>query len=128
MDIIPVNDQLIIDARLPVQDIGYIEIGQMAVISLASADGQRFKQLDGEVTFISPDSIIPQGNNPSAPNTAYYKIRIMTYQNYFEGDGQKYHLYPGVQVSVSILTGSRSIISYLFDPFLRSLKTSLKER
>jgi membrane fusion protein, adhesin transport system len=128
LDIIPTGDQLIIDARLPVQDIGYIKIGQPAVVRLASADGMRFNKIDGRVTFISPDTIIPKNATHKEKAEPYYKIRLVTDKNYFEGGGQRYQLYPGVQVSVNIPTGSRTILSYILAPFISSFDNAMKER
>lgn len=131
LDIIPSGDQLIVDARLPVQDIGYIKLGQNAVIRLASNDGMRFDKLDGKVTFISPDTISStpdsKQQNHEEKNAPYYKVRIVTNKDHFSNGGIKYKLYPGVQVSVNILTGTRSILSYVLDPFLNNLHEALRE-
>lgn len=128
LDIIPSNDQLIIDAKLPVKDIGYIKIGQAATIQLASPDASHFAKIEGKVTFISPDTILPDNNDVSGMPEPYYKVRIVTDKDHFSGRGLKYKLYPGVHVSVNILTGSRSIMSYLLSPFSNSFHNALKER
>ncbi|GJM06288.1 MAG: HlyD family type I secretion periplasmic adaptor subunit [marine bacterium B5-7] len=122
LDIIPSGDQLVIEARLPVQDVGYIEVGQKAIIRLASGDATRFNHLEGEVVFISPDTITQPEQDP------YYRVRVVTESDHFKGRGLKYQLYPGIQVSVSIITGSRSIMAYLLDPFIGAMRTALNER
>ena len=57
-DIVPAGDRLVIEAKLPTQDIGYVAAGQLAVIKLASADAMRFGGLDGNVVSVSPDTLI----------------------------------------------------------------------
>lgn len=122
LDIIPSGDQLVIEAHLPVQDIGYVDVGQRAVIRLASRDATRFDHLEGEVVFISPDTTSPDEGEP------YYRVRVVTDRDHFKGRGITYKLYPGVQVMVGIITGDRSILSYLLDPFIGAMHTAMNER
>lgn len=121
-DVVPEGDRLIVEAKLPTQEIGYVHPGQEAVVTLASADAVRFGQLKGEVILVSPDTI--QG----ADRIPYYKVRIATERDYFERAGARYRLVPGVQVLCSIRTGRRSVLAYLTDPFRRSAATALRER
>lgn len=122
LDIVPADDRLIIEAKLPPQDIGYVHPGQTALVTLASADSNRFGNLNGTVVHVSPDTIVsPEGE-------AFYKIRISTENSYFERDSLRYSLLPGVQVMASIRTGQRSILAYISDPFLASARTALRER
>ncbi len=122
LDIVPGDDRLVIEARLPTQDIGYIEIGQPARIQLASAEAVRFGTLEGKVINISPDTIVTQEGAP------YYKIRIQTDQDYFERGDLRYRLSPGMQVQSSIQTGTRTVLRYLLDPYIGKMSFALKER
>lgn len=131
LDIIPINDRLIIDARLNVDDIGFVKIGQPATIRLASSDGMNFKKIQGRVTFISADTVTPDDKEKSgdqSPMAPYYKVRIVSDTDHFTGNGMTYKLHPGVQVSVNILTGTRSVMTYLLSPFIRSLDEIMHER
>jgi len=121
-DVVPEGDRLIVEAKLATQEIGYVHAGQEAVVTLASSDAVRFGQLKGEVILVSPDTI--QG----ADRIPYYKVRIATERDYFERAGARYRLVPGVQVLCSIQTGTRSVLAYLADPFIRSMSTALRER
>ena len=121
-DVVPVGDRLIIEARLPTQDIGYVLPGQTALVMLASSDATRFGNLKGEVVQVSPDAIEADGGAP------FYKVRIATEKDFFERHGVIYRLVPGVQVTCSIRTGQRSVLAYLTDPFLGSFQTALRER
>lgn len=121
-DIVPVSDRLVIEARLPAQDIGYVRAGQPVLVSLASADSIRFGRIEGEVTNVSPDTIDTQEGIP------YYKVRVETGANQFESGAVTYELVPGVQVACAIRTGQRSVLAYLLDPVMSSVQTALRER
>ena len=55
-EIVPVDDSLVVDARLPVEDIGFVHAGQTVQLSLTSADSQQFGTIDGEVVGVAPDA------------------------------------------------------------------------
>jgi membrane fusion protein, adhesin transport system len=122
VDIVPGEDRLVIEAKLPTQDIGYIEIGQEVDVKLASADAARFGSLVGEVTQISPDSLVSDDGVP------YYKVRVETDKSFFERGDQRYQLFPGMQVMANIKTGGRTVFQYLFDPMMRGMGDALQER
>jgi len=122
IDVVPAGDRLIIEAKLAPQEIGYVQPGQKALVSLASADAVRFGQLDGEVVHVSPDTI------ETSDGQAFYKVRIATKQDYFQYQTLRYRLVPGVQVMASIRTGQRSVLAYLTDPFINSARAAMRER
>lgn len=122
LDIVPADDRLVIEAKLPAQDVGYVAIGQLAKVKLASADAIRFGRLDGRVVRISPDTIVTEDNLP------YYKVRVEVDAEYFERRGARYLLVPGVVVICSIQTGRRSVMEYLLDPFLGAFQAAMQER
>lgn len=122
MNIVPSEDRLIIEARLPIQDIGYVAVGQTAVVKLASRDARRFGNLAGQVASISPDTLTTEQGHP------FYAVRVETDNGYFEKAGNRYQLYPGMLVQVYIHTGKRTVLEYLFSPFIDSLGTALHER
>lgn len=122
MDIVPAGDKLIIEAHLPISDIGFVDKGQLAVIQLASADSRRFGKLEGTVTQVSPDAFTTDDG------LMYYTVRIDTDQDHFEKNNHVYRLYPGIMVQVFIHIGQRSVLEYLLDPFLTTLNNSLQER
>lgn len=122
IEMVPAGDMLLIEAKLPPQDVGFVQVGQTAQIRLASADATRLGKLDGKVIHISPDSIVDE------EGVAFYKVRIETEQNFFERNDLKYFLFPGVQVSAGIVTGERTVFEYLFEPFLGGMERALRER
>ena len=121
-DVVPSGDRLIIEARLPTQDIGYVQSGQAVLIKLTSADAMRFGGLDGTVTTVSPDTLITEDGQP------YYKVRIETVSDRFQHGALQYRLFPGMQVIASIHTGERTVLEYMADPFLNNMSGAMGER
>jgi adhesin transport system membrane fusion protein len=122
LDIVPAGDRLIVEARLPVYDVGHVRVGQAAKIRLASAESARFGSLDGTVVHVSPDTLV---NDRGA---AYYRVRIETAADHFLSGAQIYRLFPGVQVEANIITGTRTVLQYILDPFLGYADQAMQER
>ena len=122
VDIVPEDDRLVVEAKLPTQDIGYVVEGQPAMVRLASAESNRFGGLDGKVVAVSPDTLLTPDGMP------FYKVRIETERGYFESGTLRYNLFPGMQVVANIRTGTRSVIEYLLDPYLSRLTEAMHER
>ena len=122
VDIVPGDDRLVIEARLPTQDIGFVRAGQNALIKLASPDVVRFDNLEGKVITVSPDTLTAPDGQP------FYRVRIETRRDYFKRGSDQYQLFPGMQVIASIHTGERTVMQYLVDPFLSSVDDALTER
>lgn len=122
LDIVPLGDKLIIEARLALGDIGYIQAGQTATVKLPTGDARMFGNLDGVVKNISPDAITtPEGET-------YYRVLVETAKDHFEREGHLYQLYPGMQLLVSIKTGERTVLEYLVYPYFDTLYRGLQER
>ncbi|MCW2249438.1 adhesin transport system membrane fusion protein [Azospirillum fermentarium] len=122
VELVPADSQLVIDARLPVQDIGYVQTGQEVSVTLASSDASRFGHIVGHVRTISPDTLV------DADKQSYYKVRIALDSRSFQYGGRRYDLYPGVRVVCSILTGQRTVLDYVLSPILSGLHRGLQER
>ncbi len=121
-EIVPIGDNLIVEAKLRTQDIGYIAVGQTATVKLASSDAVRFGDLKGEVAEVSPDTLISEDGQP------FYRVKIELARDYFEKGGERYALYPGMQVQTSILTGERTVMAYILDPLLYRMNDAFQER
>jgi adhesin transport system membrane fusion protein len=122
LDIVPKDDSLVVDARLPIRDIGFVQTGQKAVIRLASRDARYFGSIKGKVTRISPDAYAAQDGE------TFYTARIETAARSFTSNGHEYRLYPGVQVVAYIHTGKRTVLEYFIEPYLNTLDQALQER
>ena len=120
--LVPGDDRLIVEAQLPPQEIGYVKVGQHALIKLNSADLTRFGHIDGTVAQVSPDRLtLPDG-------TPYFRVRIDAERSYFEHKDTRFDLYPGTQVIASIQTGKRTILDYVVSPLLGGAGEAFRER
>lgn len=122
LDIVPAGDKLVIEAHLPLGDIGYVQPGQPATVKLATGDARMFGNLDGTVKHISPDAITKPEEG------TYYKVLVETEVDRFEKDGRRYQLYPGMRVLVGIKTGERTVMEYLVYPYFDTLYHGMHER
>ena len=122
LNIVPTGEELIVEAKLKTADIGFVKKGQSSTVRLASADAINFGNINGIVNKISPDAIQDDNGN------TFYKVEIKTDKNFFEHNNQKYNLTPGVEVTVNILTGERTIAEYLLNPILNISSNALRER
>jgi len=122
MDIVPVDDRLIVQALLAIEDIGYVRIGQDVDVRLASRDARRFGKIEGRIVSISPDAV------SGGTGQSFYPINVRTEKNGFENGANRYRLYPGMQVLVSIHLGSRSVLSFFLDRFMTTATFTFQER
>jgi len=122
LDIVPDGKRLLIEARLPVEEIGYVRRGQRARVRLASGDARRFGALPGRVVFVSPDATVDENKRP------FYIIHVNADADRFDNGFQSYRLSPGLRVVVSIHIGDRSVLEYLLGPFLNSFTFAMAER
>ena len=124
LDIVPTKDNLIVEARLPNSDVGFVEPGQSAVVKLSSSDSVNFGQIDATVIQISPDT--EQDENDK--RVVFYKILLETEKNFFQSKDKIYQLVPGVKVVASIHIGQRTLANYLLSPFIGGIGESFQER
>jgi membrane fusion protein, adhesin transport system len=121
-DIVPADAGLLVEAKLPVSEIGFVRQGQEARVKLASRDARRFGHLEGKVVHVSPDRFAtPDGHT-------FYTVRIQTEKDRFESGPEVYSLYPGMALMAFIHTGKRTVLAYLLDPFIDSVGSALQER
>ena len=119
--LVPLDQKLIVQGQLQVKDRGYIEVGQTAKIKLASSEAFTYLPIDAKLISISPDAV--QGQTMS-----YYEIELELDSQVFENGDMQYKLVPGVQVHIFVLTGERTILSYVTTPFHNSIGQALQER
>jgi adhesin transport system membrane fusion protein len=121
LDIVPLNDTLVVEAQISPTDIGFISTGMHATIKVTAFDFGSYGGLDGIVEHISPDTITDKREQ------TYYRVLIRTSSNTLFKNGVAHSILPGMQVEVDILTGSKSVFSYLMKPFTRALENSMTE-
>ena len=119
--LVPLDQTLIVQGQLQVKDRGYVEVGQSAKIKLASSEAYTYLPIGAKIISISPDAV--QGQTMS-----YYEIELELDSQAFTNGEMQYKLVPGVQVHVFILTGERTVLSYITTPFQNGFGQALQER
>jgi membrane fusion protein, adhesin transport system len=123
MQVIPIGDKLLVEARILPSDIAFIKVGDRANVKVTAYDFSVFGGIDGRVQQISADSVFDE-----VERQAYYTVLIETDRSYISRRGQRLPIVPGMICDVEILTGSRSILSYLLKPVNKAFDRALTER
>lgn len=124
MTIVPLDEQLLIEARISPRDIAFIRPGQEALVKITAYDYSIYGGLDGKVTVISPDTI----RDEVKQDQFYYRVYIRTDKDKLTNKaGQQFSITPGMVATVDIKTGNKTIIDYLIKPFNKA-KEALRER
>lgn len=119
--LVPLNQKLIVNGRLLVKDRGYVTVGMDAKVRLANQDQLKFDSISAEIISISPDAVQSQ-------NAAWYDIELEIEREFFTSGDTTYNLVPGIHVYVFILTGERTVLSYITTPFHNGVGQALQER
>lgn len=122
MEIIPVSRRLVVEARVSPRDIGYIKPGAQVRIKVSSFDFSRYGAVEGNVDFITATTFMDERGQP------YYRARIVLSQDYVGGAAGVNALMPGMTVEADIVTGEKSVLSYLLKPLHRALSSAMTER
>nr|WP_232799217.1 HlyD family type I secretion periplasmic adaptor subunit [Proteus vulgaris] len=124
MDIVPLEDTLIIEAKISPKDIAFIHPGQQAKIKITAYDYAIYGGLEGTVSVISPDTVKDEVKS----DVTYYKIYVKTDKDYLVNKaGKSFSITPGMIASVEITTGSKTVLQYLIKPF-NKINEALRER
>lgn len=118
-EIIPIDDQLIIEAKIAPKDIAFITLEQAAVVRFSAYDFSIYGGMRAEVTHISADSITDDKDN------TYYIVRLQTISTIGESPLE---ILPGMTAEVDIITGERSIIDFILKPLKKAASTAFTER
>jgi membrane fusion protein, adhesin transport system len=124
MEIIPLDDQLLIETRIEPRDIAFIRPGQPAKVKITAYDSAIYGELDGKVSSISPDTI----QDEARPEVHYYRVYVRTTTNYLRNKvGRRFSITPGMIANVDVHTGQRTVLQYLLKPFNKA-KEAMRER
>jgi membrane fusion protein, adhesin transport system len=134
LEIIPVQEEMLVEAFVPPNEVAYLKIGQPATIKLSAFDFGHFGGLEGEVELISADALTDESKsgaratpNPVNIEPGFYKILIKILNPGIERKGMKLTPQPGMVATVDILTDHKTVLEYLFRP-AQTLKEALRER
>lgn len=124
MTLVPLDDQMVIEAKISPRDVAFIHPGQAALVKITAYDYSIYGGLQGEVMMISPDTI----QDDVKRDVYFYRVYIRTNTNHLENkQGKEFPIFPGMIATVDIKTGSKSILDYLLKP-LNKAKEALRER
>ncbi len=119
VEIVPLDDNLVLEAKVAPRDIAFIRPDQAATVKFTAYDFSIYGGLEAKVENISPDTIVDERGN------AFYLVRVRTTQPNFSA---KMPIIPGMTAEVDILTGNKTVMSYLLKPVLKGKAYALSER
>jgi adhesin transport system membrane fusion protein len=122
VEIVPLEDTLVIEAKIKPSDIGFLRPDQEAKVKFTAYDFTVYGGLDAKLEHISADSITDEQGD------SYYSVRLRTTKNYIGPELNPLPIIPGMVASVDILTGKKTILSYLLKPVLRAKHMALREQ
>ncbi|MBK20239.1 MAG: hypothetical protein CMM52_15515 [Rhodospirillaceae bacterium] len=121
-EIVPMDKELIVEAKVQPIDIGHISVGQNAKIKVTTYDVARFGAIEGTVTKISATTFKERNDE------VYYKANIQLEKNYVGDQPASNPVLPGMIAEIDINTGERTVLRYLLKPIFRSLDVAMSER
>jgi adhesin transport system membrane fusion protein len=124
MQIVPLDEQLLIETRISPRDIAFIHPEQQAKVKITAYDYSIYGSLDGKVVTISPDTI----QDEVKPEIFYYRVYIRTDSDVLHNKaGKTFAIVPGMIATVDIRTGEKTVLDYLIKPLNRA-REALRER
>ena len=122
--IVPLDEKLLVEARISPRDIAFIRPDQEALVKISAYDYSIYGGLSGKVTMISPDTL----RDEVKQDQFYYWVYIRTDSDKLSNNaGQEFNITPGMVATVDIRTGSKTVMDYLIKPFNKA-KEALRER
>ena len=126
LEIVPLDDTLLIEARVRPSDIAFLHPGQEAMVKLSAYDFSIYGGFPATLEHISADTIMPE--RPGERQESYYQIRVRTRQNHPSGKAEAVTILPGMVATVDIKTGQKTILHYLMKPIIKTKETAFRER
>lgn len=119
VEIVPADDTLLLEARIAPKDIAFLRPGQKALVRFTAYDYAIFGGLDARVESIGADTVTDEKGN------AFYIVRVRTLKSSL---GKNMPILPGMVADVDVMTGKKSVLSYLLKPVLRAKSYAFSER
>lgn len=120
VEIVPLDDALVLEAKIEPRDIAFIHPGQAATVKFSAYDFSIYGGLDAVVENISPDTVTDERGQKT-----FYVVRVRTKAANFS---EKMPILPGMTAEVDVLTGKKTVLSYLLKPVLKAHAYALRER
>lgn len=122
MDIVPLEDNLLVEANIRPADIAFIRPGQDAVVKISAYDPTVYGSLHGKVERISANTI------SNEQKEVFYRVVVRTERSHLGADAAQLPIIPGMVGSVEILTGRKSVLDYMLRPIRKVFDEALRER
>ncbi|XOT23821.1 HlyD family type I secretion periplasmic adaptor subunit [Pseudomonas sp. W03] len=122
VEIVPLDDTLLVEARIRPQDIAFLRPGQHAMVKFTAYDYTIYGGLEADLEQIGADTVTDDDGN------SFYLIKLRTRKSHLGTDDKPLLIIPGMVATVDIITGKKSILSYLLKPILRAKAEALRER
>ncbi|MBK8957550.1 MAG: HlyD family type I secretion periplasmic adaptor subunit [Proteobacteria bacterium] len=126
MELVPVQDTLLVTARVKPSDIAFIRPGQDAIIGITAYDSSIFGRLDGKVLRVGADAIADP--KPQSENPLYFEVVLETDRNYLGKPEERLVISSGMAADASIHTGKRTLMEYMLKPVIKTFDKALRER
>jgi adhesin transport system membrane fusion protein len=123
--IVPLEDQLLVEAQVQPSDVAFLRPGMKAVVKITAYDYGIYGGLDAELLDISADTIVDE---KSREQKQFFRIRLKTDKSYLEHQGKRLSISPGMTAQVDIITGKKTVWQYIMKPITKSLGNSMGER
>ena len=122
IEIVPLEDNLLVEAKVRPADIAFLHPGQAATVKVTAYDFSIYGGLDAVVEDISADTITDDKGE------SFYRVRVRTHDNALHKADEPLPIIPGMTTQVDILTGEKTVLDYLLKPILRARERALRER
>ena len=122
MEVVPLDDTLLVEARIRPADIAFIHADQKAMVKISAYDFSIYGGLEARVEQISADTI------EDRKGEYYYLVKLRTQKNAINYRNEQLPIIPGMVASVDIISGKKSILDYLLKPILKARQNALRER
>ncbi|WP_442963942.1 HlyD family type I secretion periplasmic adaptor subunit [Pseudomonas sp. MM211] len=122
VEIVPIDDTLLVEARIRPQDIAFLHPGQEAVVKFTAYDYTIYGGLKAKLEQIGADTVTDEEGN------SFYLIKLRTEKSHLGTEERPLLIIPGMVTSVDIITGKKSVLSYLLKPIIRARAEALRER
>ena len=122
MEIVPLDDTLLVEAKVRPADVAFIHPGQSAKVKISAYDYSIYGGLDGVVEQISADTLEDKRGEQ------YYQVKVRTPKTAILYRGKELPIMPGMMTTVDILTGEKTVLDYLMKPILKARQNALREK
>ncbi len=122
MEVVPMDDSFIIEARFSPADIAFLYPGQKALVRITAYDFSVYGGVEGKVENISADTL------QNKQGDTYYQVKVRTNSTHMRHGGENLPILVGMMAEVDILTGKKTILDYLLKPLLKAQQRALRER